>query len=313
MNHKSTGIGGKGAYASNYVHLDEGQIVYVYVGGKGDTSSADGNVVTGGWNGGGNARAEISNSKNVYLWGSGGGASCITIVNSDEIDSYPQLSSYINNKNAVLVVAGGGGGAGAGTGTIGYDGGAGGKTTGHDGKGSNSSVYGSYVGYGLGGDNNKGKGGTGGAKINRPNYTATKEKDGIKFNGWLQAYPTVNNPIANGAFGTGGGRLNNEQNFYKYNIDGYTYNPVMLKTAVNGAGGGAGWYGGGMGYWGGSSAGGGSSYINVAATASEYQGEMQDYLDGMPNPISTSTANDMYGEEGDGFARITLVKTDTEQ
>ena len=84
--------GGLGGYTSGYIHLQEGQVLYFYVGGEGSQSTI------GGWNGGGNliAGEEASGS-------SGGGATDVRLV-SGAWDNFDSLKSRI-------MVAGGGGGA----------------------------------------------------------------------------------------------------------------------------------------------------------------------------------------------------------
>lgn len=307
---KKVAQGGKGAYASNYVSLKKGQTVYVYVGGKGDMAYVNEQVIAGGWNGGGNAKSEISSAGDAYLWGSGGGATSMTILNSGEdIANYPTLASYVNNKSDVTVVAGGGGGAGATVTNNTNNGGAGGDQNGVDGSGES---------HGMGGSSTAG--GSGDARYYSLNYTYSYWWGNAI--GKINATPTSNNLIAYGSFGAGGGGNNTEDYVGTYSG---TFTPnggrstknftnAQLTGAVNGAGGGGGWYGGGMGYLKGSSGGGGSSYINQTTTASWYasayasQATMINGNSSMPSP--TDQTSTITGREGDGFARISIV-TDT--
>lgn len=297
---KVVGQGGKGAYASNYASLKKGQTVYVYVGGKGDMAYPDEQVIAGGWNGGGNAKSEISSQGHAYLWGSGGGATCMTILNAGEdITAYETLADYAGREkqSQVIVVAGGGGGAGAPVGSgAANNGGAGGAAKGHDGIGAS---------YGRGGTDRSGGAG------NAVYYRLRARLSWIT--GVLTATPSGSNTVADGSFGAGGGSKNTADFTGTYNakIGGRTFNSVTLKGAVNGAGGGGGWYGGGMGYLKGSSAGGGSSYINQDVSADWYASayaSMAQMIDGdsaMPSPTDPTAA--VTGREGDGFARISLV------
>lgn len=260
----------------------------------------DEQVIAGGWNGGGNAKSEISSQGHAYLWGSGGGATCMTILNAGEdIASYETLADYAGSEkqSQVIVVAGGGGGAGAPVGSgAANNGGAGGAAKGLDGTGDS---------YGRGGTDRSG--GAGNAvyyRLRARLYWIT---------GVLTATPSGSNTVADGSFGAGGGSKNTADFTGTYNakIRGRTFNSVTLTGAVNGAGGGAGWYGGGMGYLKGSSAGGGSSYINQDVSADWYASayaSMAQMIAGdsaMPSPTDPTAA--VTGREGDGFARISLV------
>lgn len=89
----STYSGGKGAYIAGSLYIQAGQKLYIYVGGKGQTSGI------GGWNGGGSC---TNGTKNANCSG-GGGATDISI-NNGAWDSDSHLRSRI-------IVAGGGGGA----------------------------------------------------------------------------------------------------------------------------------------------------------------------------------------------------------
>ena len=124
---KGTYDGAKGGDISAKFNFSMGDVLYVYVGGKGEdaTTSSGGN---GGWNGGGRG----GNPDGGYPGGGGGGgathiaASAIGEINSS---SNPKLSAYIGLVGDLLLVAGGGGGgswkadsAGAGGGDVGNKG-----------------------------------------------------------------------------------------------------------------------------------------------------------------------------------------------
>ncbi len=87
--------GGKGGYSEGKMHVNSGDVLNVYVGGRGPSNITDG-VGVGGYNGGGYGASTYSNGGSSYTAGSGGGATDIR-VNS--------TSLY-----ARAIVAGGGGG-----------------------------------------------------------------------------------------------------------------------------------------------------------------------------------------------------------
>lgn len=105
------GYGGKGGYVKGEYYLTAGSTIYIYVGGKGESSTSCSAGVTayGGFNGGGNSTN--------YPGGGGGGATDVRIGGS-------ALA------NRVIVAAGAGGGA---HGYAGINGGAGGGATGQAG------------------------------------------------------------------------------------------------------------------------------------------------------------------------------------
>lgn len=82
------GVGGKGGYSKGDLTLSNSDVLYIYIGGKGDGT-------TGGWNGGGSGSRA----------GAGGGGATHIALRSGKLSS---LSSY---KSDILLVAGGGGGA----------------------------------------------------------------------------------------------------------------------------------------------------------------------------------------------------------
>ena len=118
--------GGKGGYTKGILTLSSAVTLYIYVGGKGEDGVLGQNV-SGGWNGGGNATWDGSQSelsgKTGESGAGGGGATHIATVSG-------VLSSLSSKKSSILIVAGGGGG-----GNWWYSGGAGGGLTGETGKG----------------------------------------------------------------------------------------------------------------------------------------------------------------------------------
>lgn len=104
-------VGGYGGYSYGDINLTSGEVLYVYVGGKGVAD--DSGSKAGGYNGGGAGYAN-------YNVGSGGGATHIATTSG-------LLSSLSSSKDSILIVAGGGGGTGAdgsyGTTIVGHAGG----------------------------------------------------------------------------------------------------------------------------------------------------------------------------------------------
>ncbi len=154
--HRGSNNGGKGGYSTAHMYLVKGEVLYVYVGGSGNTLTANGKQK--GYNGGGYVRGYnstggvYSESLNIY----GGGASDIR---------YGGDSLY--NR---IMVAGGGGSVGA----TGNEGGYGGGSTGGNCNGGygtcgiggtqTSGGTGFDAGkFGQGGDGYAGNGGYGGA------------------------------------------------------------------------------------------------------------------------------------------------------
>lgn len=93
--------GGGGGYSEGKVHLNAGDILYIYVGGQGSAASAPGESLTGGFNGGGSVTGDPT--VNHYTT-SGGGATHIATVSG-------LLSTLESQKDKILIVSGGGGGA----------------------------------------------------------------------------------------------------------------------------------------------------------------------------------------------------------
>ena len=126
--------GGKGGYTSGNIYLNAGQVIYVYVGGAGQ--STPGGKATGtsnpqrkatpGWNGGGGAgNLQWPESNSGRSYGSGGGATDFRLTGG-AWNNFSSLKSRI-------MVAGAGGGAADNTGR--YNGGAAGGLVGINGTG----------------------------------------------------------------------------------------------------------------------------------------------------------------------------------
>ena len=115
----------KGGYSVGYKEFNKNDILYVVCGGIGSTVRfglqwSGGDYGTGGYNGGG--RLHLTTGANTGNWQCGGGATHIATVSG-------LLSSLSNNRDKVLIVAGGGGGNIAGLGGTG-----GGATGGNGGR-----------------------------------------------------------------------------------------------------------------------------------------------------------------------------------
>lgn len=232
---------GCGGGASGTIKLNEGDILYIYVGGAGSE-----NDTKGGYNGGG--------ASGLYGY-SGGGATHIAKIGRGT------LSNYKNHVDDLILVAGGGGGS-----TMWYDdisyivwpayieGGNGGGTSGESAK-TNDILYNII--------NSKPAGG------------------GSQTNGGTAGITAINNSSAlgeNGSFGKGGNAkksttLVNAYNtalkkYYDENNSEYLplkYDPIKDSY---GAGGGGGYYGGGSTCTG-NSGGGGSGFIGKDITNGE--------------------------------------------
>ena len=223
--------GGRGGYSYGTVYLNEGDTIYVTVGGKGDTlvdndvatrNWTTGGLVSGGYNGGGNATGYYydNNTKTMFYVGSGGGATHFALTNKGI------LKNYSDSKSDILLVAGGGGGSGSSYNIIdtgwcrmGY-GGAGGGTSGLSTYNYVAGPYSPYLNIAYGGTQS-----AGGTCAAAPGYSL----DGG----------------VSGEFGQGG-----------YSED--------INSALSGGGGG--WYGGGSSKICGG--GGGSGHVNTTVLIS---------------------------------------------
>ena len=97
----STYLGGYGAYSTGVINLEKGTIIYVNIGGEGNTSLGLNAISTGGYNGGGNGHSSYNNSNS---FGSGGGGATHIALKSG------LLGTLENDKSDILIVSGGGGG-----------------------------------------------------------------------------------------------------------------------------------------------------------------------------------------------------------
>ena len=93
--------GGYGGYATGSIYLEQGQTLYINVGGKGIGATGSGQSLTGGYNGG---APVVGNGGVNHITASGGGATHIATASG-------LLSSLNNNQSSIIIVSGGGGGA----------------------------------------------------------------------------------------------------------------------------------------------------------------------------------------------------------
>ena len=165
---KGTTVGAYGGYAKAQFNLSIGDVLYIYVGGKGgdggaSTSTIGGAGGNGGWNGGGAGGASYTSSDGWKGGGGGGGATHIAVypIGVIGISSLTQLSSYVGSEGHLLLVAGGGGGGSWANNSAG----AGGGTSGIAGKNGDLValspwyIAGEYSYGALGGDGKSGSGG----------------------------------------------------------------------------------------------------------------------------------------------------------
>lgn len=187
-----TTMGAYGGYAKAQFNLSIGDVLYIYVGGKGgdggpSTSTIGGAGGVGGWNGGRAGGASHTSSDGWKGGGGGGGATHIAVypIGDIGISSLPKLSSYVGSEGHLLLVAGGGGGGSWATNSAG----AGGGTSGIAGKnGDNSELspwyiaeeysYGALGGVGVSGSGGaEGNGGGGGGYVGGNAKTTNNEGD----------------------------------------------------------------------------------------------------------------------------------------
>ena len=188
--------GGKGGYSVGTCSLNSSKLIYVVVGGMGKTGSAS---VEGGFNGGGASYPGIQ----VGITASGGGATHIASV-------VGTLTSLLNQRKAIYIVAGGGGGGGelvtGGTGG-GLEGGNGGYAT-------NNPDF-----KGLGGNQTK------------PGYQKGYTDNNFALGGY-------------GSFGCGGSAFEGDYSAGGYGGGGGWYGGGGTNRAHSGGGGGSGYIGG---------------------------------------------------------------------
>lgn len=191
--HNSGGLGG---YGCGKIALNEGDVLYIVIGG------------TNGYNGGGTStdNHDAYGQMNIY----GGGASHIATTNRGV------LANYVSNKSEVLIVAGGGGGAGFSSEGVyrgGYGGSGGGTNGGNGGSmgednsipgaggaqndgyafGRGASLGGYYAGPGGGGwyggksGYNRSGGGGGSGYVNTGKLTDGSMANGVRLgNGYVK-------------------------------------------------------------------------------------------------------------------------------
>ena len=186
--------GGLGGYSKGTISLTKGELLYIYVGGKGQNGSSEAVTKTGGYNGGGNTSTKGKG-------GAGGGATHIATAEG----LLNAMSSTANKAKILLVAAGGGGSAGY----EGYVGGDGGGTTGeastgyntsYNAKGGTQSAGGAAGGY----SNSKGSAGAFG-KGGNTNTNTTYPYSGAGGAGY---------------YGGGGGGYRSSSSYYYYGVSG---------------------------------------------------------------------------------------------
>ena len=121
---------GLGAKTSGYIYLEKGEVLYFYIGGKGTLTKTANTIISGGYNGGGDAKTESASGSTATT---GGGATDIRLVNGE----WDNTSSLISR----IMVAAGGAGSNNNTTYIGY-GGAGGTLHGLSGESNQGEYYG---------------------------------------------------------------------------------------------------------------------------------------------------------------------------
>lgn len=197
FNGSVVGQGGNGGGAQGVAYLKKNTILHIYVGGKGEDGVV-GQDAAGGFNGGGNGAYDQKDDESC---GAGGGATHIALVSGE-------LSTLSNQRDKVLIVAGGGGGASVGTSANpGCNGGAGGGVTGGD--GSKNIEY-PNADYGKGGTQTTGNAFGKGQDANLIPYVTNMEVAG-GGGGWFggtSGVPTSSEMYCGGA-GGGSGNIDN--------------------------------------------------------------------------------------------------------
>ena len=164
--------GGYGGYSNGTKSLSKTNIVYIVVGGQGNTISYSSTPSYGGYNGGGNG----GDTQGIRHNGGGGGATHMSTTNRGI------LSNYNSYRGEVLLVAGGGGGSGGwepNSYTI-RRGGTGGGSSGGNGEAN----LGASSAYGRGASqSSSGIGGTFGAGGSYPNYSVTSSSGSVLIYG----------------------------------------------------------------------------------------------------------------------------------
>lgn len=260
--------GGRGGYACGTVYLEKDQVIYYTVGKMGSNSYI--NTVASineGSQSGGYGGGGDQTALDDAIWNSGSGGGA-TCFMLNKTDN-GNLSDYSSDKVNLLLVAGGGGGSG-------------------------------YY-YNTGSSYGNGIGGSGGGAQAQAGYSVTSSGVSVTGSGSGGTQSAGGTGANSGSFGHGG-------------------------QGTNGTtGGGSGLYGGGSGL----ASGGGSGYVNIQYMLESrnvngiYEGSYTDSSGNVITPeyiptfagaivddgIVGTDCNDtqMYGNRGDGFARITYI------
>ena len=100
---------GKGAYTSGITYLEQDQVIYIYVGGEGESAKNYYTLAKGGYNGGGDGSLSTDNDDSS---GAGGGATDFRYFGDNYTPSTDDLLwNSLIGLNSRVMVAGGGGGA----------------------------------------------------------------------------------------------------------------------------------------------------------------------------------------------------------
>ena len=240
-NSDNSNTGGYGGYSSGEIYLEKGDKLYINVGGKGNSvtyNQSTGEVVydnSYGYNGGGYAVYHPSNS----AYAAGGGASSVATVSG-------LLKNLSENRDPIILVAGGGGGAGTHSAYPSYsgDGGSGGGFKGAPGNPSNNTCYqystgatqdgiGSYTACSSDGRTNRGDTPTPNAGFGLGgNYTANTSSRVYSGGGagYYGAYSSFHGPSGGGSGYIANPDLTNKV-MYCYNCP--TSNSLETKTISN--------------------------------------------------------------------------------
>ena|GEM_PF-2176814 len=193
------GSGGKGGYSKGTINVTAPTTYYVYVGGKGGTSTGPG-TAAGGWNGGGVITGTFSAGNDG---GTGGGGTDIRTTQND---------TYANR----IIVGGGGGGADGYNSYVNSHGGAGGGLTGGDGTSSRAPAN-------LGQGGTQTAGGAGATQMLSYNVPPSGFGTGGGYNGSLGGCAG-----GGGWYGGGAGHWGGGGGAGSGNIDGVT-NGITIK------------------------------------------------------------------------------------
>ena len=206
----STLAGAYGGYSKGTVSLNAGDILYIYVGGKGQDGNSTTTAKTGGYNGGGNGSG---NGKG----GAGGGATHIATTEG----LLSTMSSTTTSKSSILLVAGGGGGS---AGYTGYKGGNGGGTSGSNGTSSRTT-------YATGGGTQSSGGAAGKGNSNTANGVAGSFGHGGNAHTSTSTY-NYSGGGGSGYYGGGGGGYSSSAKTYSIYISGGGGGSSFIKTSL---------------------------------------------------------------------------------